>query len=74
MIQERTVSGQIREIVTENGRELLRESTLPENLWTEAIRYATYLKNRLPTKALKARKTPWEALYTIQPNISRERI
>lgn len=70
--QEPTISGKIREIIAGRGKEMLRECTIPENLWPEAIRHATYLKNRSPTKAHKNRKTAWEALHGIKPYLGRE--
>ena len=37
-------------------------SGLPKSLWGEALRQATWLKNRMATQALNG-KTPFEALY-----------
>lgn len=37
LIHETTLAGQISKIITEEGEEILRESTLPETLWPEAI-------------------------------------
>ena len=74
MMQERTVAGQINNIISERGKEMLRESSLPENLWPEAVRHSTYIENRSPTKAHKFRKTAWQALHDIKPSLARERI
>jgi hypothetical protein len=60
-------------IIAGRATELLRSATLPEGLWPEAIREAVWKKNRSPTKALKFKKTPYEALLNIRPNLSRER-
>lgn len=59
-------------ILTGRATEALRSATLPEALWTEAIRDSVWKKNRSPTKALKFKKTPYEALTGLQPDLSRE--
>ena len=74
MIQENSISGQTRKIIIEEGEELLRNSTIPEKLWPEAVSTAVHMKNRSPTRALKEKKTPWEALLGAKPNLGRERI
>ena len=73
MIHDRTVGGQIRKIIEEHGNEFLRNSTLPETLWPEAIEYAAWLKTRAPTRAHKLKKTPWEMEEGNPPDLSRER-
>ena len=73
MIHDNSVGGQIRKIIEERGNELLRNSTLPEILWPEAMDYAAWLKNRAPTRALKSGKTPWETEEGQPPDLSRER-
>ena len=73
MIHDYTIGGQIRRIIEERGSEFLRNTTLPEELWPEAIDYATWLKIRAPTRALKYKKTPWEIEEGHLPDLSRER-
>lgn len=73
MIHDSTVGGQIRVIIEENGNELLRNSTLPEALWPEAIDYSAWLKTRTPTRANKSGKTPWELEEGRVPDLSREK-
>ena len=74
MLQENTLSQQIRRIIQERGEEMLRNSNIPESLWPEAFEQAVWLKNRSPTRALKNKKTPWESLESHKPDLSRERI
>lgn len=74
MIQEQTMTGQITKIVTERTTEILRSTTMPEFLWPEALKHAAWLKNRSPTKAHKNKKTPFEALHGMPPDLTRERI
>lgn len=76
MVQEPTLSGQVSKIVVGRGTEMLRLTSIPENLFPEAIQHAVYLKNRSTSRALKRRekKTPWEALKDIKPRIGNERV
>jgi hypothetical protein len=76
MIQDTTISGQISKIISEKSNELLRGSSIPANLWPEAFMHAIWNKNRAIARALlkKDKKTPWEALYRLQPSLERERI
>jgi hypothetical protein len=76
MVLETSISGQVSKIILEKGTELLRISSIPENLWPEAIQHAVWLKNRTPARALrkKDKKTPYEALKGDKPTLIRERI
>lgn len=76
MVQETAISGQVSKIIIEKGTEILRVSSIPENLWPEAVQYATWLKNRAPARALRKKeaKTPYEALRGYKPDLSRERV
>ena len=57
--------------LTEKARAMLIESGAPKFLWSEAIAYACYLKNRVPTQVHgKYWKTPYEAFWGKKPNIS----
>jgi hypothetical protein len=72
MIQDASPVGRITSLLTGRSEELLRNATLPEALWTEAMREAVWKKNRSPTKALKFKKTPFEAVHGIKPDLTRE--
>lgn len=76
MVQETSISGQVSKIISEKGTELLRISSIPENLWPEAIQHAVWLKNRTPARALRKKdvKTPYHALKGFKPTLTRERI
>jgi transposase InsO family protein len=50
-------------------RTVLAESKLPNALWGEAAMWATYTKNRLPTKAGQPNKTPYKALHGTPPTV-----
>ena len=49
---------------------MIHAHDLPYNLWEEAVAYATYLKNRSPTCALKRHITPDESFWGKKPDIS----
>ena len=74
MIQEHILPDRIAGIIRGHAEEMLRNSTAPEMLWPEAWQHAVWLKNRAPTRALKDRKTPYEALTGHRPNLERERV
>lgn len=76
LVQETNISGHLSKIISEKGTELLRVSSIPENLWPEAVEHGVWLKNRSPARALrkKEKKTPWEALKDDRPTLDRERI
>lgn len=48
-------------------RSMISHSTLPESLWGEALKTATYILNRVPTKA--AAKTPYELWVGRKPSL-----
>ena len=50
-------------------RSLLKHMSVPNMLWGEAVRHATYLLNKVATRYLLG-KTPYEALRHKKPNIS----
>jgi hypothetical protein len=74
MVQEQHISEKIMNILDARTAETLRQTTLPETLWPEAFEQAIWLKNRSPTRALKSKITPWEALNGLKPNLAVERI
>lgn len=63
--QNRTLLGMTRSI--------LKHMNLPNYLWGEAIRHATYLINRAATRVLVS-QTPYEALKGKKPNIEHLRV
>ena len=63
-VAERTIG-----VLTGSVRAMLHDSGLPKFLWAEAFNTATYVHNRMPTKALEG-KTPHEAIYGVEPDVS----
>lgn len=76
MVQGTSISGQVSRIISGKGTELMRISSIPENLWPEAIQHSIWLKNRTPARVLRKKnaKTPYEALRGDKPTLTRERI
>ena len=52
---------------------MLLQNGLNKNLWAEALRTATYTKNRLPSEALPTGMTPYEQFTGQKPNLSKLR-
>ena len=55
------------------ARCMLIESGLPMRFWSEAMRYATIIENRAPTKAVDG-VTPYEAWHNKKPDLASLRI
>jgi len=72
MLTEGEVSRRYIHLFSEKSHELLRNCTMPELLWPEAIKHALWQKNRAPTRAHKNATTPWELVYGLKPSLARE--
>ncbi|GJZ61360.1 zinc finger, CCHC-type containing protein [Tanacetum coccineum] len=59
--------------VLSTTRSMIKAMKLPLTFWAEAVKYAIYILNRVPTRALED-KTPYEALYNRKPNLENLRI
>lgn len=57
----------------EMTRSMLKAMNMPNYLWGEAVRHATYLINRVPTRALK-NQTPYECIRGKKPSVSHIRV
>lgn len=64
------IAERLNRTLVERARAMLHAHKLPYFLWTEAIAYATYLKNRSPTRAIKNGKTPDEIFWGTKPNVA----
>jgi hypothetical protein len=56
----------------EAARSILHSSNAPLWLWSEAVRYASYILNRVPSS--EKLKTPFEIFYRIKPDVSNIRV
>ena len=63
------IAERLNRTLLERIRAFTHTSGLPKSLWGEALRQATWLKNRTATHALDG-KTPFEALYGRPPDLS----
>ncbi|QRW23117.1 Retrovirus-related Pol polyprotein from transposon TNT 1-94 [Rhizoctonia solani] len=69
--QQNGIAERLNRTLTEKARAMLLESNAPKFLWSEAIAYACYLKNRVPTQVHGTFwKTPYEAFWGIKPNVN----
>lgn len=66
--QQNGVAERANRTIVEMVRCMLMSSNLPESLWGEAVNMAVYLRNRSPTKILKA-VTPYEAWAGKKPAV-----
>ena len=57
----------------EMSRSLLKEMNMPNHFWGEAVRHATYLINRLPTRDVTG-ITPYEAWSKEKPHVDHIRV
>ena len=53
---------------------LLADSTLPSSFWGDAVLTVQYIRNRVPTSALSAGKTPFEVFHGKKPDLSHLRV
>ncbi|QRV85201.1 Retrovirus-related Pol polyprotein from transposon TNT 1-94 [Ceratobasidium sp. AG-Ba] len=69
--QQNGIAERLNRTLTEKARAMLLESGAPKSLWSEAIAYACYLKNRVPTQVNgKFWRTPFEAFWGKKPDVS----
>ncbi|CUA69513.1 Retrovirus-related Pol polyprotein from transposon TNT 1-94 [Rhizoctonia solani] len=67
--QQNGIAERLNRTLTEKARAMLIESAAPKFLWSEAIAYACYLKNRVPTQVHgKFWKSPYEAFWGKRPD------
>lgn len=66
--QNRVVERRNRTLL-EMTRSILKHMSLPNYLWGEAVRHATYLINRVVTRSLTPAQTPYEVYRGRKPNL-----
>jgi len=67
--QQNGVAERLNRTLAEHMRAMLLARNMPKFLWAEAINYATWLKNRLPSHATP-RHTPFELVNNSKPNLA----
>jgi hypothetical protein len=71
-LQLNGVAERLNRTIVEHIRVFTHSSGLPKFLWGEALRHATWLKNRMATCALDG-LTPYQAVFGCAPDVSRLR-
>jgi hypothetical protein len=67
--QQNSVTECLNRTLVEHARAMLLGQDMPKFLWAEALNYATWLKNRLPSCATPG-KTPYELVNKSKPNLT----
>jgi hypothetical protein len=69
--QQNGIAERLNRTLTEKARTMLIEAGAPLFLWNEAIAYACYLKNRVPTQVHgQFKMTPYELFWGRKPDVS----
>ena len=66
--QQNGVAERLNRTLVEHARAMLLGKDMPMYLWAEAIQYATWLKNRFPSRAIPG-YTPHALVYKTKPNL-----
>jgi len=62
------IAERLNHTLIERVHAMMHASSLPKNLWGEAVMHATWVKNHTSTRCL-GKKTPYEMLYQRKPNL-----
>src|SRR6202522_300616 len=54
----------------DGARAMMEAAKLPNYLWAEAVNHHVWIRNRVPTRALKVPKTPLEMATNCKPDLS----
>ena len=71
--QQNGIPERLNRTLLNSARSMLHYAGMPEKFWAEAIFNATYVKNRVPTKAIED-KVPYEAFWGKKPLVRYFRI
>lgn len=72
--QQNGVAERMNRTLVESARSMIAHAKLPNMYWAEAISTAVYLRNRMPTTAIKETKIPYEKWCGREPNVSHLRV
>jgi hypothetical protein len=67
--QQNGVAERLNRTIVELARAMLISKNVPKFLWGEAVNYATWLKNRLPSHAIPGH-TPYDLINGRRPDLS----
>ena len=68
------VAERMNRTLVELVRTMLHHKDLPKSFWAEALNTAAYVRNRVTTRGLSAKTTPYEVLFHRKPNLSHLRV
>ena len=68
--QQNGVSERMNRTLVESARSMIAHAGLSNIFWAEAISCSSYVRNCLPTSALKEGETPYEQWYGRKPDVS----
>ena len=72
--EQNGVAERMNHTLVESARSMLSHAGLPKSFWAEAIATAAYIRNRMPTAAIREDKTPYEKWYGRKPDVSNLRV
>ena len=72
--QQNGVAERMTRTLVESAQSMIAQARLPKMYWAEAISTAVYVRNRMPTTAIKGNTTPYERWYERKPNVSHLRV
>jgi GAG-pre-integrase domain len=64
------IAEHLNQTIVEHAQAMIHQHDLLYSLWKEAVAYATYLKNRSPTHAIKDHKMPDNVFWGKKANVS----
>ncbi len=70
--EQNGVAERLNRTLMERVRAMLFDNKLDDNLWAEAAKTASHIRNRSP--ANQSAQTPWELFYGSRPNVSGMRV
>ena len=68
--EQNGVAERMNRTLMESARSMLSHAGLSNRYWAEAVATAAYIRNRIPTAAIKEGQTPYERWYGKKPNVS----
>lgn len=72
--EQNGVAERMNRTLLESARSMIAHAGLPNSYWAEAVATAAYVRNRMPTTAIKENITPYERWYGRKPDVSRFRV
>ena len=72
--EQNGVAERMNRTLVESARSMLSHAGLSKSFWAEAIATAAYIRNRMPTAAIREDKTPYEKWYGRKPDVSNLRV